>query len=433
MKAKNIIPFLLPFTLLFNSCGKSASKNSNSSESNSNPNEQFKLVNAIHNFTQIKGMYLDENKDLPDKKAIYTLNADNSISELGIFEITDVKTGKKITKSSHVLYSPRYIFDTKYYVLLYFENSHYMIKRCPFITIRKSDAHLACLETKEDFFVYEDAVNFNSEKTFIVFRDSDILYKLDLSTDQFEKNSLKRIIEKTSKESVFKFQPNSLGDIITYSRSGGGDLDLVKIINHNDKIQPLNPNLHGYEYLDGSSGFGQNFYFLKYYNNFGKVHCKLESLEKFGDSFNHKIIHSTLPEVNKLVKTNRSMFAYNEEILIDAMNSSNSQILKPVQITKIAQIQGSHHALFILGTNTSGQTLIEKYDINSKTFTTLIQPDKFSITYMNVNDNGDLNFIANRYADNVQIFALLKDGKNENDLLIQKVTSKEKISFVSLN
>ena len=431
MKVTNIVLFLLPFTLLFNSCGNSASKNSNSSETNSNPNGQFKLVNAIQNFTQVKGMYLDENKDFPDKKAIYTLNADNSISEVGIFEITDVNTGKKVTKSSHELYSPRYIFDTKYYVLLYFINSHMMIKSCPFITIRKSDGHLACLKTNEEFYVYEDAINFNSEKTFIVFRDSDKLYKLDLSTDQFEKNSLKRIIEKTSKEHVFEFQTNSLGDIITYIRSGGGDL--VKIINHSDKIQPLNTNLHGHKYIDGPSGLGQNFYFLKYYIDTGIPYSKLESLEKVGDSFIHKIINSTLPNVNNLVKTKNSMFAYNEEIFIDAMNSNISQIVKPVQITKIAQIQGSHHALFILGTNTLGQTLIEKYDINNKIFTTLIQPNKFSITYMNVNDNGNLNFIANRYADNVQIFALLKDGKNENDLLIQKVTSKEKISFVNLN
>jgi hypothetical protein len=433
MKFTNIFAFIITANILITGCKGSGESDSSSSSNN----EEIQLGDKLSiNLSRSNSLFLAPQgavENSSNNNTIYSLNPDNTITEVSILIHKDLKTGK-ITNYKHTKQKqPTGFYDTKSFILISYEGVYKGSKRCSIVPVRKSDGALFCLDLGISPKIsdnYSENIQSNSSGTIIVINQDSGLSSLDLTDPN--NPTVKEITSSKKGEYIYDFSVNSDGDVLV--QVGISNIRITKVFNKNSGFEPFSTEHYTGCLINGVSGDESSFYFTEP-TNYGNT-----VLQKIIKS-NGKYIKETYSNAN-IFNTciNNSIAKIKDKIYINSYAGSFLEAVnpskKPVKIksnfSKITKIIPDDNHLIILGINHLNSFGIERFNTTLNTFSQVLSPGEYTIASLSVSKSGVITFMGRRASDSARVLGTI--SKDSNKLTIVNQSLNGDISkIVSLN
>jgi hypothetical protein len=335
-----------------------------------------------------------------EETELYALNADGSISQVNL---TD-------TESSAAY--PIAVFDTKAYLVLFVQGIVKDGQQCRIVLARKSDGALYCSA------IGSGSNNLWAEYWSPVQSDAtgNILW-VNLPPQDI------RRLDLTNPESPTETQPidmsahtggtlhnavNPDGDsLVSYFAQGAG---FVRVLKANGGFHNASA-FRGGCLTPGVDANPNDFYYVD--ND-----STLTKLTKAGGNFTSST-HGAMQASCRagLVRTQTHLFFSQGEAGGGTPSNVFFEVVGDVvtartvtEFSALTRIAASDTALMILGTDSSGNGGVVKYDPAGPTFSTLLTPGDYTLDTMDVASNGDVTFHGQRASDGAFILGTIPNG-----------------------
>ena len=357
---------------------------------------------------------------------IYSLNSDNSITEVNISTVvtTDQKTGltttTKNTKTVNI--SVIGVFDTLNYIFLSYSGLYRADgKSCGVVPVRKSDGALFCLSINMDSVSpLQSDLQTDLTGNTVYIRGPLGFYKV-LLTDPTNP-TVTKIRDALTESVVNKFIVNPVGDVFLREQMTGVNTRQIKILKSDGGFQNIATNDSANCFSTGINGDTSSFYFSDYMNGGVYTGNSLYKLTKNIGQFQQSLLYTdtnsslglSFQLCSSTVNSGSKVYfiAMGSDSFVEAVNGATPLKFSPPGMTSLTNIYGYNGGLVIIGTDISGNSIISKFDTTTHAFLQMLTPGEYSINFISVNKYGDISFAGNRASDGLKILGNINKTTN---------------------
>ena len=447
MKVTNIFVFIIMSNILITGCGRSGGDDSTSSD-NYRYNEIQLGKHLSVDLSKSNGLFLapqgavdsssnrtsNNDSKSSNHNTIYSLNPDNTITEVSTLIYKDPKTGKTINHKHTEQIQPTSFYDTKNFILISYQGVYKDSKQCSIVPVRKSDGALFCLDispnNSNDYF---ENIQSNSSGTIIVINHESGLSRLDLTDPN--NPTVTQLTSSNNGEFIYTFSVNSDGDVLANIGTKGFETT-TKLFKITGGFQLFSNEHNAKCFVNGGKGDESSFYFAKSSEN---ESWKLELYKITKSNSNYLISNYSRSQISynclgrSIAKVkDKIYFIEFDGFLVEAVNPSRSPVNMKSNFSKISQIISDNNDLIILGSNHLGNSGIDKYNTTLNTFSQVLSPGEYTIVSLSVSKSGVITFMGRRASDNAKILGTISKDTNKLTIVNQSLNG-DVSKIVSLN